>query len=442
MKLPTDLETTKPKPLLILKEDEISRKLTSPTEEISKALQKAREENVKFNDYITLNSYAMDDASRVERDLKAGIGGPLSGIPISIKDIFLTKGLRTTMGSRLFQDYLPNKDAAAVRVLKEAGAIIIGKTNLHEFASGVTNLSSVAGPARNPHDELRITGGSSGGSAASVALGSALVSLGTDTSGSVRIPAALCGVVGYKPTYDMISREGVFPLAWSLDHVGVLGKTVPDVAYVTNVLEGNSGTIDLPQALSGLDPSRISLGYIEVELDFYNRTLDSLRSEGVKLEPIRMDLDRWSNLQRVIRLAEAFAIHREYFNAKPELYSHDVAELLRQGAEIRAWEYIDSLRYRRDVMDEFLRLIRGKDALLTPTVPTIAPRIEEVKGQELNFRSLATRYVSFVNYLGSPAISLPSGKKDGLPVGLQTVGRPWEDSLLLSIARTIEIIFN
>lgn len=442
MKLPTDLETVKPKPLLILKEEEISRRVTSPVEEISKALEGARKENIKYNDYITLNEQALEEASRVEREVKAGIGGPLSGVPVSVKDIFLTKGLRTTMGSALFRDFLPDRDAVAVQRLKEAGAVIIGKTNLHEFASGVTNLSSISGPARNPRDESRITGGSSGGSAASVALGSALVSLGTDTSGSVRIPAALCGVVGYKPTYDLISRVGVFPLAWTLDHVGVLGKTVPDVAYVANVLEGNTGTLDLPSIISGRDPSRISLAYLESDVDFYNETLDRLRSEGVNLEPVKINLERWSSLHRVIRLAEASTVHKHYFSSNPDLYSPDVAELIRQGMEIRAVEYVEALKYRREVIDEFLRILRGKDCLVTPTVPVVAPKIDEVRGQELKFRSVATKYVSFVNYLGAPAVSIPAGRKDGLPTGVQVVGRPGDDSLVLSIARSIEVILH
>jgi|GEM_PF-6675605 len=176
MKLPAELETLKPRPLLLLKREEISRQSTSPIEEISKAMKNAESENREYNDYITLNSHALEDASRVEAELRAGIGGALSGIPISVKDIFLTKGMRTTMGSRLFEHYIPDRDARVVSSLREAGAVVIGKTNLHEFASGVTNLSSLVGPARNPHDKSRITGGSSGGSAASVALGSALAS--------------------------------------------------------------------------------------------------------------------------------------------------------------------------------------------------------------------------------------------------------------------------
>jgi Asp-tRNAAsn/Glu-tRNAGln amidotransferase A subunit and related amidases len=442
MKLPAELETLKPRPLLLLKREEISRQSTSPIEEISKAMKNAESENREYNDYITLNSHALEDASRVEAELRAGIGGALSGIPISVKDIFLTKGMRTTMGSRLFEHYIPDRDARVVSSLREAGAVVIGKTNLHEFASGVTNLSSLVGPARNPHDKSRITGGSSGGSAASVALGSALASLGTDTSGSVRIPAALCGIVGYKPTYDMVSREGVFPLAWSLDHVGVLARTVSDAAYVTNVLEGSSGSIDLPSIISGKDPARISLAYLEEDLEFYNKSLDSLRSEGINLAPVKLDLEGWGSVQRVIRLAEAASVHREYLETSSHLYSPDVAELLKQGSRIEAVDYIDSLRKRREITDQYLRALRDRDGLLTPTVPTTAPKIDEVRDRELQFRSVATKYVSFVNYLGAPAITLPSGEVQGLPVGLQLVGRPWQDSQLLTLARTLEALLR
>ncbi|BBD73738.1 amidase [Sulfodiicoccus acidiphilus] len=442
MKFPLELETTKPKPVLLLKEDEVRRGVSKPIEEASRALDSARRENNTFNDYITINDAAVEDATALERELKSGAAPPLAGLPISVKDMILTRGLRTTMGSSLFKDFVPSYDAEVVSRLREAGALIVGKTNLHEFASGVTNLSSVVGPARNPRDPARITGGSSGGSAASVALGSAIASLGTDTSGSVRIPAALCGVVGYKPTYDLLSRDGVFPLAWSLDHVGLLAKTVPDVAYVANVLEGRTGRIDVEWAVRGIEPEDLNLAYLDVDIGFYQNVVTQLGSRGVRITKVALDLEKWNSLQRVVRLVEAASVHRGWFSSNPEAYSPDVAALLKEGLSFRAVDYVDSLRARREVMDEFLRETRGFHALLTPTISVVAPSVNEVEGRELQFRTVATKYVSFANYLGVPAISVPAGSLDGLPVAVQLVGRPYEDSVVLAAARTLETLLS
>jgi len=446
-----------PKPILLVTLDEIYRGVTSPVELIEKSLSIIRN-NSRLNAFITiLENEALKMANEVERRLGQGLPlGPLAGLPISIKDNIYMRGVRTTMASKIFSDYIPGINATVISRLLDSDAIIIGKTNLHEFASGVTNISSYFGPARNPHDPERVPGGSSGGSAISVAIGAALASLGTDTSGSIRIPAALCGVVGYKPSYGLISRYGVFPLAWSLDTVGVLSNSVLDAAYVASILVGPDGfdtsivqdfRLDISLIKREVNPKKIVLGYIQVDENNpverkYMDLLSLLNAEGFNLVKIDIDFERINSVHRVIRLTEAAAIHKDLFMKRSSDYSYDVADMIRQGLGIPAVDYINALRQRTLIINEIERIFNVADVIITPTVPAIAPRINDVMGKELDFRVVATRYVAMANLLGSPAVSIPAGNVEGMPVGLQIIGKILDDNKTLMIARSIETILR
>ncbi|MDT7863965.1 MAG: amidase [Vulcanisaeta sp.] len=446
-----------PKPILLVTLDEIYRGVTSPVELIEKSLSIIRN-NSRLNAFITiLENEALKMANEVERRLGQGLPlGPLAGLPISIKDNIYMRGVRTTMASKIFSDYIPGINATVISRLLDSDAIIIGKTNLHEFASGVTNISSYFGPARNPHDPERVPGGSSGGSAISVAIGAALASLGTDTSGSIRIPAALCGVVGYKPSYGLISRYGVFPLAWSLDTVGVLSNSVLDAAYVASILVGPDGFdtsivqdfhLDISLIKREVNPKKIVLGYIQVDENNpverkYMDLSSLLNAEGFNLMKIDIDLERINSVHRVIRLTEAAAIHKDLFMKRSSDYSYDVADMIRQGLGIPAVDYINALRQRTLIINEIERIFNVADVIITPTVPAIAPRINDVMGKELDFRVVATRYVAMANLLGYPAVSIPAGNVEGMPVGLQIIGKILDDNKTLMIARSIETILR
>jgi len=414
--------------------------------------------NSRLNAFITiLENEALKMANEVERRLGQGLPlGPLAGLPISIKDNIYMRGVRTTMASKIFSDYIPGINATVISRLLDSDAIIIGKTNLHEFASGVTNISSYFGPARNPHDPERVPGGSSGGSAISVAIGAALASLGTDTSGSIRIPAALCGVVGYKPSYGLISRYGVFPLAWSLDTVGVLSNSVLDAAYVASILVGPDGfdtsivqdfRLDISLIKREVNPKKIVLGYIQVDENNpverkYMDLSSLLNAEGFNLMKIDIDFERINSVHRVIRLTEAAAIHKDLFMKRSSDYSYDVADMIRQGLGIPAVDYINALRQRTLIINEIERIFNVADVIITPTVSAIAPRINDVMGKELDFRVVATRYVAMANLLGYPAVSIPAGNVEGMPVGLQIIGKILDDNKTLMIARSIETILR
>jgi aspartyl-tRNA(Asn)/glutamyl-tRNA(Gln) amidotransferase subunit A len=429
---------------------------TSPVEDVRRALDSARR-SANLNAYITLTEdWALRAAELVEREMKAGRPvGLLAGITVSLKDNIYTRGVRTTLASKLYLNNVPGASADVVRALEEEGAVIVGKTNMHELASGVTGLSSYFGPARNPRDPERIAGGSSGGSAISVAIGSAMISIGTDTAGSVRIPAALCGVVGFKASYGSISTGGVFPLAWSLDAVGVLARTVPDAAYVAILLmsrrrpEGlllRSG-VNLRAVIEGADPHHVKLGYLEVDEGegsvnrLFMDVMSRLESEGFDVRRVSLDLDSIAEPYRTIRLAEAAAVHADTFRTAPGDFSADVAELLRQGLSITAADYLNALRVRRLLITDVRRSISGIDALVTPTLPLVAPRISEIPDAEsaLAFRAAATRYTIVASFAGLPAISLPMGYVGGLPAGMQLMGDLDEDGHLFEVERAVEV---
>jgi aspartyl-tRNA(Asn)/glutamyl-tRNA(Gln) amidotransferase subunit A len=407
----------------------------------------------------------MEQAKRLEAELsRKGRGksrdrGPLHGIAISLKDNIYTKDIRTTGGSKILGEFVPLHDAPVVEALKRAGAVILGKTNMHEFAYGVTTNNPHFGPARNPWDLERIAGGSSGGSAAALAAGLCFGSIGSDTGGSIRIPAALCGVVGLKPGLGRVSADDVIPLSPTLDFVGPLARTVEDAALLLEPIfvKGVNERRLLPGSVGSSRGRKPRLGISkefflevldpEVETAFEN-SLRILEKRGAKLKEISFpEMKRSESVGAEIALAEAAVYHQNagWYPDRAAEYGEDARERLEMGTKLTAVTYLRAREFR----EKFKRLFHeelvanGVDAVVAPTAPIAAPRIGEesvsVKGQTHPTRALLLRLNRPANLAGVPAMSVPCGfTKGGLPLGLQLIGDWTDEALLLEIARDFE----
>ena len=379
----------------------------------------------------------------------------LAGIPVAVKDLYYTAGIRTTAGTRHFADFVPEEDAVAVRKLKGAGAILLGKTNTHEIALGVTNVNAAFGNCRNPWDTNRITGGSSGGSAAAVASGMALAALGTDTGGSIRIPASLCGVVGLKPTYGRVSMRGVFPLSWNLDHAGPLTRSVRDAALLLQVLAGydelDPGSADVPvdDYLTPLDEGvagwRVVLAVGDYIADSEPEVLAAVRaaaeifqSLGAQVEEVDVKWLREAALANsLMTQADGAAFHRERLQSQPELFGADIRQRLEMGAAYTSSEYALARRKQAEARRQAETFFQKYDALLLPSTPITAPLIEGNDALEQARR--LTRFTAPFNLTGLPALSLPCGfSSAGMPIGLQIVGGHWQEAKVLRAAQAYE----
>jgi len=453
------------------------RKL-SPVELTRLMLARIKGVNPKLNAYITVTEeLALAQAKKAETELYAPGGqrghrdrGPLHGIPISLKDNLYTKDVRTTAGSKILKGFVPKEDAGVVTRLKEAGAIILGKTNLHEFAYGVTTNNPHFGPTHNPWDLSRIPGGSSGGSAAAVAAGLCYGSIGTDTGGSIRIPAALCGIVGLKPSYRRVSTEGVVPLSKKLDHVGPLARSAVDAALVLRAItkgdyiEGTGLKAVIPFRFRAVNEIRQKPPHplhIGIPQDYFWDRIDpevreiqwqavqSARRHGVILHEFRRPaIHSWTEPSTQIALADATAFHQRsgWFPDRAADYGEDVRTRLEMGVEVRAVDYIRALEMRKMA---WLHLAESRqppgivDALAVPANPVAAPLIgqEEVsiEGTSEPVRAALLRLHRPANFAGVPAISVPCGfTSAGLPVGLQLLGMCWTEKALLQIAHAFE----
>lgn len=414
----------------------------------------------RLNQFITVARHealhaaqSADDAAARSENL-----GPLHGVPLTVKDLLWTRGMRTTSGSKIFADFVPEEDATAVAKVRDAGAVLLGKTNLHELAYGVSSVNPHYGAVRNPWDSERISGGSSGGSASALASGVGYGSIGTDTGGSIRIPSALCGTVGLKPTYGQVSRYGVTPLSWSLDHVGPMTRTVEDAAILFEILAGHdskdpSSAGREPEKVSErLDalPPRLKMGlhakyfFEQIDPEVAGAVQTAVRDlERLGLERAEVNIpevDHQSTCRNVISFAEASSYHERNIRERPSDFGEAVLELLRLGLLVRATEYLAAQRARRRVTEAFRNAFRNMDILVCPMVPVAAPRIGEEQlsnGEEL--RAGLLRLASPFNTVGFPAISLPCGFTGaGLPIGLQLVARPFAEGLLLKVAHAYE----
>ncbi|HWY20726.1 MAG TPA: amidase [Candidatus Acidoferrum sp.] len=435
----------------------VRRKEVSPVELTRACLERIEKLNPALNAFITVSAEsALAEARAAEGEISSGEWrGVLHGIPIALKDLIDTAGTRTTAASELYKDRVPGDDAEVVRRLRRAGAVILGKNNLHEFAYGGSSLVSFFGDVHNPWNTGHIAGGSSGGSAAAVAAGLCYTAIGTDTAGSIREPAALCGCVGIKPTYGRVSARGMIPLSWSLDHVGPLAANAGDVAVVLQAIAGfdplDVCSVDLPVAdyVSGLDDVTKSLRIGIPRAHFYDgldgevgaaveRALALIATLVADVRDVKIEV----STDRTVQAAESFAYHAENVARSPELYQPETLRRIRSGENISAAEYIQTRREldqeRRRAHDFFAEV----DLLVTPTMPIPAPAIADLKKDPAALRpaELALlRNTRPFNMWGLPAISVPCGfTKSGLPIGLQIAGAHWREDLVVRLAHAYE----
>jgi len=433
----------------------------SPQNLTSAGLRQIERLNPALNAFITvIKGPPETSSSEREKDINPTPSSAramlLSGIPIAVKDLFDTAGVRTTAGSKFFTDNIPEKDAYVVEKLKESGATIIGKTNTHEIALGVTGNNPHYGTARNPWDPARIPGGSSSGSAIAVATGMALGALGTDTGGSIRIPASLCGVVGFKPTYGRVSLRGVFPLSWNLDHVGPLTKTVEDAALLLQVIsvydpmDPASIKMLIGDYLGHLIDDdmkgrKIALGigeYIESAdpevLDAVREAANVFASFGCRIQEVDVSWMREAALaNKTMTQADGAAVHRERLKEHPDWFGEDIRRRLEDGAKTTSTEYSLARRTQAEVRKRCEQFFESQDILIIPSTPIPAPTIEGNDAVEQAAR--LTRFTAPFNLAGLPALSVPCGfTKGGLPVGLQVVSRAWADAKVLNAGYAFE----
>jgi aspartyl-tRNA(Asn)/glutamyl-tRNA(Gln) amidotransferase subunit A len=443
----------------------LERKKVSPPEVVRAVLERIQELNCRLNAYIYVNPDEVQKKAReAEHEIMHGrYRGPLHGIPIALKDNILTARIPTTAGSKILKDFVPAENAFVVDRLRRAGAILIGKTNLSEFSYGTTTNNVHFGPTLNPWDTQRSPGGSSGGSAAAVAACMAAASLGTDTGGSIRIPSALCGVVGLKPTFGRVSRHGVVPLAASFDHVGPLARSVLDVAIVLRTIAGydsrDEGSVrkpvpDYPRILKKrLGRPRVGLPkqyYFEVLDEEIRTAIDTaikcFQKLGAFLQEVSLPhVAESSGPSTQAEFAEATSYHQlsDYFPARADEYGQDVRERLEIGARVLATDYLKAFELAKSVRKDFEDAFANVDAILAPTVPIPAPRMR-VKAVEIDshlepVRSALIRLNRPQNVTGLPAITVPCGfTRTGLPVGIQIIGRAFDESTVLQLAHAYE----
>jgi aspartyl-tRNA(Asn)/glutamyl-tRNA(Gln) amidotransferase subunit A len=441
------------------------RKL-SPLEITDACLAEIERLEPRLNAFITMTA---DEARRSAQASAQEVAngkhrGPLHGLPIAIKDLFDVAGVRMTAGSRILAGNVATEDAETVARLTTAGATLLGKLNLHEFAFGATGVSPHFPPARNPWDPERITGGSSSGSGSAVAAGECLAALGTDTGGSIRIPASLCGIVGLKPTYGRVSKRGVLPLSWALDHIGPMTRTVEDAALLLGVIAGHdpgdpaSADEPVPDYTRSLEGGIRGLR-IGVPRQFFFENLDSevetavaaaikrLGETGAAVSEIDVPLiDEIPGALTAIMLPEALAVHQRWISERPDDYGDDVRYRLELGSTYLGVHYVQAQRLRELAVQAWReRVFTEVDLIVTPTTPITAPLVEEASatsassGTGLQVTFGLIRFTNPLNFLGIPAISVPCGfTTAGMPIGLQLAGRWWDEATVLRAAHAYE----
>ena len=411
--------------------------------------------NPQLNAFITVCDTATLNPQPSEQTIPFALANALRGIPIAVKDLFETAGIRTTAGSKFFADYIPENDAFVIEKLKQAGATIMGKTNTHEIALGITGNNPHYGTARNPWNTERIPGGSSSGSAIAVATGMALGALGSDTGGSIRIPASLCGIVGFKPTYGRVSLRGVFPLSWNLDHVGPLTTCVRDAALILQVISIYDA-IDpssikmitgdyLGHLVDDISGKKVTLGVGEFVESADPEVLNAVREAvkvfealGCKVQETNVSWMREAALANAtMTRSDGAAFHRERLQEHPEMFGEDVLRRLQEGAKTTSTEYALARRTQAEVKKRCELFFESQDYLIVPSTPIAAPTIEGHDAVEQAAR--LTRFTAPFNLAGLPAISIPCGfNREGLPMGLQIISRAWADAKVLNAAYAYE----
>jgi aspartyl-tRNA(Asn)/glutamyl-tRNA(Gln) amidotransferase subunit A len=437
--------------------EKIKAKELSPVELTASVLARIDAVEDKITAFATLTpDLATKAAARAEAEIAAGnYRGPLHGIPVGIKDLYETAGVATTSSSKVRADYIPAQDSAVVEKLFAAGSVMVGKTHTHEFAFG-----AVTPTTRNPWDLDRMPGGSSGGSGAAVAAAECFLGMGSDTGGSIRIPASVCGTVGLKPTYGRVSRRGVASLSWSLDHVGPLTRTVADAALVMNAIAGYdrsdpaSVDVPVPDFTARLDVAGLRIG---VPTNYYTERVDPqvaaavsaaiavLVEQGARTREIEIPLPQYVlPTEWAIMLPEASAYHQEMLRDKADLYTEDVRLFLEVGELVLATDYIKALRARTLIQQRWRDMFADIDVLIAPTLTTPALPVDDpqVTWPDGSTESATDSYVRFsapANVTGLPALSVPCGFNDaGLPIGMQIIGKPFAEPVLLAAGQTYE----
>jgi Asp-tRNA(Asn)/Glu-tRNA(Gln) amidotransferase A subunit family amidase len=436
MNLPTIAETA----------ELVRQRAISPVELLSECLKIIERRNPSLNAFITVTAEsALKEAQKAEKEIQSGHWrGSLHGIPIGLKDLIDTAGARTTAGSAVFQDRIPSDDAEVVKKLKAAGVVLIGKHNLHEFAYGGSSLISHFGPVCNPVNPEYIAGGSSGGSAAAVASGMCYGAIATDTAGSIREPAALCGVVGLKPSYGLVSTQGIVPLSRSLDHAGPITRSVEDAAILFDAISDE--TADFRTSLK-LGISNFVLG---IPRKFFFEDLDSevaaivqrAITELARLVSAVREVDFPVSTDRVLQSFESYDYHRNTVASSPELYDPETLRRIRSGEAVTEAEYRLALANLQKSRAQMANKFCAIDVLVTPTTPIPAPEISDLMRDPSRLRPaelLLLRNTRPVNVWGLPAISVPCGvTSQGLPIGLQLIGPPNGEGKVLQTAHTYE----
>jgi len=442
----------------------IRSKQISPVELFDDVLKRIHKLQPKLNSFITITeAEGRRAATEAEAEIRNGhYRGPLHGIPISIKDLFATRSVRTTAGSKVLGNWVPDYDATAVARLQQAGMVMVGKTNMHEFAYGVTNDNPHYGPARNPWDPTRVPGGSSGGSGAAVASSQCTASLGSDSGGSIRIPSAVCGVVGLKPTYGRVSRYGAIPLAWSLDHVGPLTKTVEDAAIMLAAIAGpdprdpSASARPLPDYrqemrgnIRGLRlgvPRQYFSEHVDPEIQkLVSAAIRQLESLGAtRVEVDIPDLEICSAMEAHITLAEATSYHEPYLKKQADDYGPGVRTDLEAGRYLLATDYVKSQRARTLLQRNFNEAFKQAEVIVSPTVPALPPLVGEMLVQSGDLQEhVIDAFLRFnipYDLTGFPAISIPCGfSASALPVGLQIAGKAFDEATILRVASAYEL---
>jgi len=441
----------------------VQSKEISPVEIIEAHLTRIDATEPVLNSFITLLAdQARKSARQAEKDIQAGrYKGPLHGIPVALKDLYNTGGVRTTSGSRIFDTFIPTEDCTVAAKFHQAGAILLGKLNMHQFAYGPTGENPDYGHMHNPWNPDMVTGGSSGGSGSAAAAGQCTITTGSDTGGSIRIPAALCGIVGLKPTYGLVSRYGLSSLSWSLDHPGPMTRTVEDTAITMNVIAGHdpkdvaSAKVDIPDYTSALtgDVKGLRIGivkeYFEAPLDPQVRkavmdAISLLESMGAEIKEVSYPMFNQSQaISSTVLMAEATAYHRDLLEKDGHQLYDPVRQRLEAGLFISAAEYLRAQQARSIFDQQGRRLLDEVDLLAGPTEPVTAPEIMASKvmagEQEVGVVGALTQYTRPYNINGFPAISVPCGfSDDGMPIGLQLAGRPFDELTVLRAAHAYE----
>lgn len=439
----------------------IKEKEVSPVELTNLVLEHAETYQENLNSFINFSEKAKTAARKAEQEIVNGnYLGMYHGIPIALKDNIYVKDEVTTMGSKIHREFVPSYNATVVNKLIESGAILTGKLNMHEYAWGITNNNLHFGPSRNPWDKERITGGSSGGSAAAVASDMTVASLGTDTSGSIRIPAALCGIVGLKPTYGLVSQYGTFPLAWTQDHVGPMTKNIKDAAGLLEIISGHDKndpttlnvpvenylsqiTGDVKDLVIGID-EQYFFNQIDSEIEkIVRENIQYLVDKGAKVVeveiPMLHDTKRMDDLSI---LAEGGTLHYQAFQRNPEDFGKEIPSIFSNNEIPSAIEYLNIQRDKQTLKNKFLEVFEQVDVLISPTLPVISPKIGDdfvdLNGKKTDVVESFLRLTRPANLTGLPALSVPCGFKDGMPIGLQIIGPELRESLLLNIGYAIE----